>query len=385
MVEVLQVDIGLLKRAAPFSEYSGLISQDSTLGEGLKTYRQKIKDSMKKRGFDPSKPIDVWYKGNDRDSRDLIVVDGYTRFAIAEEVNLQKVYVALHKFKDEREALAYAIHNQEARRPSTDYTILIGVKMIEGFRRVEAGRKKTPGDSRKTIKETAATLGVKRNKVEKARTIIQEAERTKDTKGIEGIRTGKKTINSAYRDAILARLNTYNDLKTQRGITSWRDPKDRQALAKEAGIGDGTANRFDYVSSKSPALAKQVLEGKITANAAYEQLRKAPPEKEAPAPAPVTIIAPDPEPAPLPEVRELKTFEITGTLKGMDFIELSGLRLELQDIPLDIGRLVYGSQKNYEHILRSLEGKKVRIKITLEKDISVAEFGYEAGVKGQKV
>lgn len=375
MVEVLQVDIGLLKRAAPFSEYSGLISQDSTLGEGLKTYRQKIKDSMKKRGFDPSKPIDVWYKGNDRDSRDLIVVDGYTRFAIAEEVELQKVYVALHKFKDEKEALAYAIHNQEARRPSTDYTILIGVKMIEGFRRVEAGRKKTPGDGKKTIKETAAVLGVKRNKVEKARTIIQEAERTKDTKGIEGIRTGKKTINSAYRDAILARLNAYNDLKTQRGITSWRDPKDRQALAKEAGIGDGTANRFDYVSSKSPAMAKKVLEGKLTANAAYEQLRKMPPEKEAPekeapdkeALAPVTIVAPAPEPVPLPEVRELKTpFEVTGTLKSMDFIDLSGLKLELQDIPLDIGRLVYGSQTNYEHILKALEGKKVRIKITLE-------------------
>jgi hypothetical protein len=270
MVKVERMKISDLTKAAPFSEYSGLISQDGTLQEKLKSYRLKIKQSMIDRGFDETKPIDIWKR---YDIQKHIVVDGYTRLSIAEEVGLDEVFVALHEFGSEEEAMAYAIHNQEARRPSTDYTILIGVKMIEAYHIPKKGAPREGRGKSKTIKETATALGVNRNTVEKARTVLADAEKRGNDKPIEEIKAGKKTINSAYREAMLARLNTYHSLKLKRHITSWKDPKDRQLLAKEAQIGDGTANRFDYVSSKSPSLTAKVLSGEMTCNAAYESLR----------------------------------------------------------------------------------------------------------------
>jgi|GEM_PF-3744186 hypothetical protein len=282
-MEIEKRKISELSRRSPFSEYSGLITKDTTLQDKYRIYREKIKQSMIDHGFDPSKPIDVWKSYN---IQELIVVDGYTRLDIAEEIGLDEVYIALHEFASTEEALIYAIHNQEARRPSTDYTILVGVQMMDAYHRPQKGKVSTDSrkPSQKTIKEVAKTLGVNRNTVEKARTIISDTERKKDKKIIEEVREGKKSINSAYNATMLERLQNYAKMKNELGIVSWKDPRERSRLAAQALIGDGTANRFDYVAARDNKIAQKVLNGNMTCNAAYRLLKsKEPPagQKEA--------------------------------------------------------------------------------------------------------
>jgi DNA-binding transcriptional regulator YhcF (GntR family) len=278
-MDIRKIKIRELTRSSPFKDYSGLITKDATLQDKFKVYREKIKQSMATRGFDPSKPIDVWKNFNIQQN---IVVDGYTRLDIAEEVGLDEVYAALHDFASVEEALAYAIHNQEARRPSTDYTILIGVQMMDAYHKLKENE---PTDRKpQTIKEVAKTLGVNRNTVEKARTIISDTERKKDKTIIEEVREGKKTINSAYNATMLERLQNYAKMKKDLGITAWKNPKDRSELAAKALIGDGTANRFDYVAARDLKTAQKVLKGDMTCNSAYKLLKsKEPPagQKEA--------------------------------------------------------------------------------------------------------
>lgn len=280
-MEITKRKISELKRCSPFSEYSGLITKDATLQEKHKIYRQKIKQSMIDHGFDSSKPIDVW---KNYDPKEFIVVDGYTRLDIAEEIGLDEVYIAEHEFSSIEEALIYAIHNQEARRPSTDYTILIGVQMMDAYHRPKKGESAERKPSQKTIKDVSKILGVNRNKVEKARTVISDTKRKNDKKIIDEIREGKKTINSAYNATMLERLQNYARMKNDLGITSWRDPKDRRQLAEKALIGDGTANRFDYVAARDNNITQKILNGEITCNSAYKLMKsKEPPagQKEA--------------------------------------------------------------------------------------------------------
>ena len=145
-----------------------------------------IKEDMEANGYDKSKPIDVW---ND------ICIDGHTRLQSAKEANV-KVVVFKHDFKNEDEALEYAIHNQRDRRNMTDADILNCVQILDKRKtKSEAGAMKgkqtLDGVSSET---TAKTIGVSRSKVEKARTVLDHAD--DDIK--KSVETGQITINRAY-------------------------------------------------------------------------------------------------------------------------------------------------------------------------------------------
>lgn len=70
-----------------------------------------IINSMKKNGFDYSKPLDVL---------DGIVIDGNIRFKACHVTGITEISVFEHTFKNEEEALDYAIHNQRNRRNISD-------------------------------------------------------------------------------------------------------------------------------------------------------------------------------------------------------------------------------------------------------------------------
>jgi hypothetical protein len=69
---------------------------------------------MEKNGFDNFKPIDVWQG---------IVIDGNSRFKAAIMAGIKEVAVYEHNFRNQEEALEYAIHNQRDRRNITDAEI----------------------------------------------------------------------------------------------------------------------------------------------------------------------------------------------------------------------------------------------------------------------
>ena len=74
---------------------------------------KNIEESMKNNGFNSGLPITLWA------GHDLTVIDGHTRLAAAKKLLFAQIPVILKDFKDEAEALKYAIEMQTNRRNLT--------------------------------------------------------------------------------------------------------------------------------------------------------------------------------------------------------------------------------------------------------------------------
>ena len=111
------VSISELRREPP---YSTIFSIDPKV-------KIAIAENMMEFGFDESKPIDVW-------RQKMIVIDGNTRMEAAIEAGMDHVYVFYHDFRNDGEALEYAIHNQRNRRNLTDSELL---RCIDALDRTE--------------------------------------------------------------------------------------------------------------------------------------------------------------------------------------------------------------------------------------------------------
>jgi hypothetical protein len=159
------------------------------------TIREKVAMSMREDGYDASKPINVW-------RQEGIVVDGHTRRLAAIEAGVE-VLICLRDFRDEDEALDYAIRSQRDRRNMTDAELLCLVEAVD--RRRKAGRPSELASSQanspsgKSSEQTADLIGTSRDKVEKARTINDYTDQTGDTEIKEAVKTGKLTINKACK------------------------------------------------------------------------------------------------------------------------------------------------------------------------------------------
>jgi protein gp37 len=167
--------------------------------------KESIADDMEEHGFDESKPIDVW-------KEEIIVLDGHTRLAAAEEKGFETVFIHYHSFPNVRLALEYAIHNQRDRRNFTDADIMRCVEVLD--KRNERGGdhgnqyadEKVPKTSnevfanntneKNSATKTAKVVGTSHAKVEKARTVLDHA----DDKTKEEVKSGQKTINKAYAE-----------------------------------------------------------------------------------------------------------------------------------------------------------------------------------------
>jgi ParB family chromosome partitioning protein len=93
----------------------------------------------------------------------------------------------------EDEALEYSIHNQRDRRNLTDADIERLVETIDkrkqrgGDRKSEEAKSKASNDAiDKSAQETAKTIGISKDKVEKTRTILDHAELGVKQEGIQG-------------------------------------------------------------------------------------------------------------------------------------------------------------------------------------------------------
>jgi len=171
---------------------------------------EAIKADMDKTGFDPSKPVNVWKK----EDGTRLLIDGYTRVQAAEELDLRSVFAYEKTFKDETEALAYAIHTQKDRRNLSDAELFRLLELIDkpvrGFKGAPAtitdnpiGTASTPipanagngGGKRETSALTAELAGTSKAKVERFRAVLADPEEA------AAVRTGAKTINQAAKDA----------------------------------------------------------------------------------------------------------------------------------------------------------------------------------------
>ncbi len=151
---------------------------------------QAIRKHIENNGYDESSPIVIWKEGE-------VVVDGHMRLRAARKANLEEIPVIKHSFKDEDEALDYALHNQRNRRNLTDAEIMRVVERLD--ERKNRGRPakiaSTDANFGKSSHITAQKIGTSPRKVEKVRTILDQAnEKTK-----EAVKSGKMTIQEGYR------------------------------------------------------------------------------------------------------------------------------------------------------------------------------------------
>jgi hypothetical protein len=195
-----------------------------------------IQKRMEKKGFDPSRPIDVWVGRN-------IVIDGHTRLKAAQNLGIESVPVTERYFKDGVAALDYAIRNQRERRNLTDADILHLVEKVDelfpqgGDRRSNFGNQKFDNpdapmtdrqkialkrDAGKTDRRqivlaqdsrriTAEKIGISMDKVSQCRHILNNASDNE----IEEINKGSKSLHQVYKASLAAVQNEKKRLDKQ--------------------------------------------------------------------------------------------------------------------------------------------------------------------------
>jgi ParB-like chromosome segregation protein Spo0J len=156
---------------------------------------EAIKADMAANGFDPSKPVNVWRKPDGT----RVLIDGYTRVRVAEELGLLRVTAFEKTFASEAEALAYAIHTQKDRRNLSDAELLRLIELVDrpqtGFNTPVAPIGATDGKAPKTAAITADAIGISSRKVERARAALSDPEEA------AAVRRGEKTIHQAAEAA----------------------------------------------------------------------------------------------------------------------------------------------------------------------------------------
>jgi ParB family chromosome partitioning protein len=182
---------------------------------------QAIVKNILENTYDESQPIVVWKDQN-------IVIDGHTRLKASHLAGRQIISVFNKAFRNEEEALQYAINNQRNRRNMSEAELLRCIEAVDkrqergGDRKSEEAKSKAPSGGIEKSKspsaqETARIVGASARKVERARSVLSDPEEK------EAVITGKKSINKASQDA-----------KAKKSQDQRRDERGRSVAANDA-------------------------------------------------------------------------------------------------------------------------------------------------------
>ncbi len=161
----------------------------------------KIEEDMEAGNYDLSQPIILaTWKGQE----EPVCIDGHTRLQASRNAGIETALVWLHEFDTEQEALEKAIRLQQHRRNMTDSEIMVCVAALDsrrirgGDRRSEAVKSKPSHDGiensrSQSARNTAELLGISTTKVERTRTVLDNA----DPETVEEVKQGRKSINKA--------------------------------------------------------------------------------------------------------------------------------------------------------------------------------------------
>jgi hypothetical protein len=176
--------------------------------------------NMKKYGFDPYRPIDVWKDGAGRGKH--IVCEGHQRLTSARKAGLTEVYVAYREFTNRLEALLWAAQQQGLRR-----NISREVQCLSLLRAL----REEPEYARATTKELVATLKFAPATIDRARLLLKhgtEAEVTEVLESKHGLREAYDLMNKRRKKSRRAdERPLVRDVKRPPVITALRN-----ALAK---------------------------------------------------------------------------------------------------------------------------------------------------------
>lgn len=149
----------------------------------------KIIEDMKINGFDESQPVHIW---------DNTLIDGHTRFEAAQHAELQEIVAHEHHFKNENEAIEYALKAQLNRRNLNDAGKIVLIEKLDNLKKT--GRPTSDSDDEnlpagKSSEVLAETLGVSSRTIERGRAVLKNA----DDETLEKVKSGDISINKAYK------------------------------------------------------------------------------------------------------------------------------------------------------------------------------------------
>jgi len=183
---VSMVDPDDVKTASPFKDLFQVRPADL----------ENVEQDMKTNGYDSAHPIIIWA------GHDMTVIDGHTRLAAAKKLMFPLIPAIIKTFKDEAEALEYAIRTQRNRRNLTDAELFRCLNELDKrYKTTEELRASREARTGKSAEQTASLLGVSRAKVERLRAVNDHA--SDEVK--EAVKAGKLTVNKAYNETMEAR------------------------------------------------------------------------------------------------------------------------------------------------------------------------------------
>jgi len=134
----------------------------------------------------------------------------------SQQHNLREIPVIEKHFKDEDEAIQYAIHRQRDRRNMTEAELWKCIQWMDkrkergGDHRSEEFKSKAQDCAiEKSVQQTAQTLGISPRKVEQARTVLDHGDQ--ETK--QAIEAGEMSINKAYEVTQAKRRQEKSEMK----------------------------------------------------------------------------------------------------------------------------------------------------------------------------
>ena len=199
---------------------------------------EHVMESMKTDGYDNAHPIILWAGHN------TTVVDGHTRLAAANKLLFAEIPVILREFKDEAEALEYAIKSQVNRRNLDDAELLRCLDELDKRKKTGPGKGLASRDAKpgKSAEQTAKLLGVSQAKVERLRTVNDHA--SDEIK--EAVKSGEMSANKAYKATMEARH------AAERAKADPEEIKSRRLVALEDSICGTQVSRIDRELKEYP-------------------------------------------------------------------------------------------------------------------------------------
>ena len=184
---VSMIDPDVVKTASPFKD----------LFQVRPTDLANVEADMKANGYDSAHPVIIWAGHN------MTVIDGHTRLAAARKLMFPQIPAIIKNFKDESDALEYAIKTQRNRRNLTDAELLNCLTELDKRKKTGPARSLASRDAKlgKSAEQTAALLGVSQAKIERLRAVNDHA--SDEVK--EAVKDGKLSVNKAYKATMEAR------------------------------------------------------------------------------------------------------------------------------------------------------------------------------------
>jgi ParB-like chromosome segregation protein Spo0J len=164
--------------------FAGLFLQEKDVIAGLAA-------EMKKHGFDPHRPIDVWK--NARGHGKHVVLEGHQRLAAARKAGLTEVYVAYREPASRLDALLWAADQQGLRR-----NVSKEVRCLSLLRALAD----EPAYAQATTRELAAKFKFATATIDRARQLLKhgsQAEITAVREGAHGLREAYEQMNQRRR------------------------------------------------------------------------------------------------------------------------------------------------------------------------------------------